>query len=1646
MRSNRYKTPCKVCTFTLVDGVLFPEKGGFDCSGLKRLLVGILIFMTMSPALFAQALEFSYAHDDFSLDVKDKLAATGNPISTTIGESFTVAWSGMTSDVRNKIIGQVKVLIKQGHRLQPNLEDYFASIAYAVNEENLSHTELVSFLNMTRKVIDNYSVSEQLHYFNRMKSFFEYRALYHSDYLDVGILNDNYRFEFVDPDVFDDNADEGLDEEDTTFVEEDWSEDNWDEEEDWTEEELQEEVSIGELLADEVVTRPLSGPTILFESMDLKIDAGFDSLTIKKVQGSLLVMEDVFVGTRGTVDWSTLGEEPGQVYVQLGDFEYNVDGAQLTAQGKLTYKDAFDKPVKGELTFKPEKTSSVEYKHYPKFSTFDSNIKVNGLIGPYSYYTGGITLEGLKITSRAKYSGRSTLRLESEAGPKFELHSFNISFVDSAVVARRARLSIYNKYDSIFHPAVQVRYDMRTRNLVVQKDNGEFRNTPFISSANKMNFTADIISWNIDQDSLYISTLLARNEVPLIFQSNEYYNRDLFRNLRGLYDFNPLKVVLSYCDKEGVSQFYPEEIAIARNIDIKQFQGAIMSLYQQGYVDYDKSSGVVTLTPKGLHKGEAQKGKADYDNLLLLSLVNSGSNAIFDMENQEFHINGVEKFYLAKVLDVSVEADSNQITIMKNRDIKFNGRLAAGNFDYVGHDFVFRYDSFMVEMQQIDGIELYVLEETRDGFKRKKINNSLSGIPDGGLKKPEPQPETPVDSSAFDQTIPPDQIIDKKPGAVGMANISGTSGVLYISKPNNKSGKKLIPNFPKFQGGGTGSVVYFDKPEIRGGIYDRSIYFTLPPFDLDSLSDSDPAAISFAGVFHSDDWFPDFSEELHIMPDYSLGFDHSIPPEGYQLFGGNGRLYNHISLDKNGIVGAGDLEFLTTTMNSDEFIFYPDSVAANGNLFNMKKETFGAVLYPQVSAETFHMKWLPQKDSMYISNIGPLFAMYDGLADLDGSVIVTNKGVKGLGNLNTYNSTTNSKDFTFNADNYGARHARFRIHSDNPEKPALAGDDVRLSFDLETKQAEMSPEVEGVAAISFPYAQFKTSITNARWDLENQKVFMSKPEDVDINSSYFYTTRADLDSLNFNATNAEYDMQSLELKVSGIPYIKVADAKITPENGEVLILENSRIGTLHNTTIDLDTLTGYHEIYDATVTIISRNEFEGEGTYRLINAMQDTFGIKLKDFHLETFAEGRRGQDVSQHSVATGSIAEEDNLMISPGMYYKGNVKLLAHKPALELDGYVKLDLKSIKDYNTWIKYASEAEQQEIEFFFDESVTSSGKLLSAGLHFDYRNFNLYSTFCYDKRDSQDEDFFKPSGFLSFKADSNEYVIINRDKDLGLSYAGKVFAYDENTRGIRFEGPVHFIDNSKTMGIVASAIGQGNMESNELAFKSMMTMDFKVPSAVYGLMADDFVKIIDEYGAPEAAVDRTELLYLMAEIIGNRATKAYEERSGADYVPLASASPNLVRPFVFSNINFKWSDDQKAFYNDGTLGLSNILRTDINAELEGFFEIRKTEAGEVINLFMKAAPESWYYFSYEDNKLYIYSSNEELNTFVLDKTNIGKAKISEFQFGPSDIDEMLGFVNNFRSVYLGIDEPYDLEIMFNPEDKPKEELDEEDDGF
>jgi hypothetical protein len=819
------------------------------------------------------------------------------------------------------------------------------------------------------------------------------------------------------------------------------------------------------------------------------------------------------------------------------------------------------------------------------------------------------------------------------------------------------------------------------------------------------------------------------------------------------------------------------------------------------------------------------------------------------------------------------------------------------------------------------------------------------------------------------------------------------------------------------------------------------------------LNDADPASLNFDGTFVSSGMFPTFKEKLHTMPDKSLGFEHLVPKEGYQLYKTDAKLYGAISLTNKGLRAPGRIDFLAASVYSNDFVFYPDSVGARGSRATISQQQFGSVVFPQASLPNYQMKWFPKQDQMKIRNTNVPFNFYDSTAQLSGTVTVSKRGVSAIGKLDTRGTELISRDMNFTANEFGARHGRFKVKSGDPSKPLIDGTDVRVKFNLAQNYADISPEIEGVAAINFPFAQFKTSIPNARWDLTTQKITMSKDPDDPLESSFFYTTRKDLDSLSFYAEKAEYDLKSQQLTVSGIPYIVVADAKITPENNQVLILENAKIGTLKNTTIVLDTLNAYHRLTEGVVDIVSRKEFSGYATYQYVNFLRDTFAIKMTDFHLEPITQlqtertrksSPRSSVATMQTVGKGTVTDKDKVVLGAGMFYKGDLTMYATRPALELTGYVKLDIKKIKNYNSWIQYKQTGEETDVLIDFDNAVTEDGKRVGAGLHFTANENKLYISFLNEKNED-DEDFFLPSGTLFYDTLSKEYKIEDREKSAGNKLSGKVFAYSDETSQIRFEGPLNLMSGTKDFSIQASALGQGNMETNDIRMNSLVMVNTTAAPDAFALMARTILTVIQNEGVEEGLGDRTELLYKIADFVGERTAKDYEARSQQGYVSLGTMA-ETAKPLTFANVNLKWSPKYKAFYSEGTLGLSNIGRNDINGAFEGFMEVKKNEdGGPVFNVFFKASPEAWYYFGYEDNRLLMYSSDQAFNGIVSKKTNSGKAKVGEMVFIPGSEEETSAFVNRFRKEYFGIEVPYNLSGGTTGKKKDEKKKD-DDDGF
>ncbi len=1595
---------------------------------MKKFFISVFLVFTAILA-YGQAVTLNDSTESFGGQVALLLEQTQNPEAASIGQDFSALWPASFSvGQQEKIIAIALQMQQRKLGINPFQRDFFGAITAGVNTGAISGSKLDNLLLMLEESLAISTIQNYARELVNLRIFFEHQALHFTRFNRLYVQNAIYDFEFITEEAPPPPPDEkpskrkkndapqeedSWGEEDSELVEEDsWATETetWEEEsadDAWanTDEEESEGATLDLSNTFSEVPMPMKeGAVIHFSTTDLIFATAYDSTGIWATSGTFLLDKYIFVGNGGKMDWSSAGRNPDEIYATLGDYSFNTRNPYIEAANvALSYKEKLNSEPKGYFEFKSVKLDSVKGPKYPRFISNENDIRVQNIGNEHLLYIGGFGLEGNRMLGASNTGEPSVLQYTDENSKKFRISSKLFTFQDSLITGYESMAAIYHGRDSITHPSMKARYNTASNQLALVKDKNGFNIRPISASYYNMSIEADAINWDLNSDSLNIVILNARSLLPAYFKSSEYYDLEEIKEMTGVYNFNPLLVVYDYGSKNKTREFYVSNLVDDLKLNEKAVRGAMMHLMYLDFIEYDDIGGRIYLKEKALHYIRSKNNKKDYDDLIIPSLSTNRPNSTLHLDSDELTVRGIDKFFISEILDVYIYPRENQINLLKNRDFKFDGQLFAGNFEFVGRNFTFRYDSFLVDLQNIDSIKFYIDGEGQ--YEKRQVDNKLVSL-----------------------ELREDQQVE-------LATNNSTSGTLYINRSDNKSGRKIFPQYPIFDAD-RGAIVYFDGKETLNSAYDKSVYFIVPPFGIDSLSSSDPATIGFEGTFVTGGILPEFKERLKIMPDNSLGFEHTVPQDGFALYNGPGKFYNQVQLDKNGIVGNGKIDYLSSSSYSDSYVFYLDSVIAQGTNFNMIAGDLNETSYPDISTGSYKMNWLPKQDHMYIHNHEDSFALYNKSAILDGFIDITTKGVYGGGTMSTRGFLSKSNEFTLGQYDLMAKHSFFEMASDNPEKPLLTGDDIRLQFDFRKDVADISPEIEGMAALEFPYAQIKTSISKAQWNLQERKVYMTKPEDVDIENSYFYATREELDSLAFNAEAAVYDLATSQLKVSGIPYIVVGDAMITPENNEVLIFENAQIGELYNTTIVIDTLNEYHRLIDGTIQIHSRKSFSGDATYEFVNALKDTFNIKFGKFELW---KNPAIKNETLQTVSSGIISESNKLRISEGMYYKGDVTMYARNKALELDGFVQFDMKSKSNLDTWIKYRSmDEETQDVMFDFNNAVTENGRKLNAGIHFGSMNDELYVTFAEEKKIDSDEDFFSPAGILHFNPEKSMFMIEDTAKTNGSKFSGKVFGYNDNTGDIEFEGPLNFVESTEKAALTASGFGSGNINNGKYTINSLLKFDYEVPEQAMAMMAADLFEVIENFGAAEAENDPDAFLYKVSELIGDRATEEYSRRNTDGYLPISTFTPKMAGTLVFSKVMLEWSPEQKAWYSTDKIGLSNITKADINAAIDGFIEIKRTaERGTIMNIFLQASSDSWYFFGFEDNRLSIYSSNDEFVTTIAAKSNVNKAGFGEFVVVDTDLPDVLKFIDRFRLAYLGIKEPYEIRM---PVETVKEEVD------
>jgi len=1570
---------------------------------IKHILNVFFVALLLTGSQAYAQVKFSSDPAVFPSDITKLLSTTQNEASLLFAQQFPTTWATFSPAEQKQII-ELSQKLQKSKKLKtyPDFSNFFGILSL-IKSKGLASHELDTFQIITARIIDGPDAKSIGNFFSGVKVVVEKQMLFESKFNNLYFTGGTYSFAIVEDAVVEetsteqqnwDASQEEQPKEEDVFS--DW--DNTNSEEAWSttyedpaavvppvvEEEEVLDYSIGYEVAPQP---PVKGAVVLLENVTITLVTPYDSILIKNVTGALTLPEFRFIATKGgTIDWSSAGEP--NAYCELSKYNFLVKAYKFECDdAKLHYAERTDSIVGGIFKMSSLKYKDPTDKDYPRFMSYKSNIPVKGL-GENIRYFGGLSLSGRKIYSSSVDEGFSKIEVLKGGETKIRAVSNRFQLGDSLITSDYTSLSLYQGEDSIYHPGANFKYNKNTSKLRITKTGG-YRLAPFMDSYHKLDIIADALIWDMNTDKIIFDITNARAQIPATFESQEFFSEQKYAKLQGIYRFHPLAIVVGFSDSKKKKGFYVNDLAAEYKIDPSTAKGAMTALMKQGFIDYNSRTGYVKVKEKARHYVLSRRDKKDYDNITFVSLSPSGNNAILDLTTKDLTVTGVARVNISDSLNVSFVPDSSAIVIQKNRDFKFNGSIQTAQFEFVGKDFQFNYDSFFVRMPSIDEIKLSVEDK--------------------------------------DSVVSKDSLDDKKNGKQRVLGneLRYSSGTLYINKPDNKSSRKKFPEYPIFDAT-TGASVFFNKKQVANGSYDTTIKFEIPPFIVDSLTSTDPASIGFNGTFKSGGIFPEFPEKLVVMPDYSLGFKHQAPKEGYPLYSGKGKYFNKITLDNQGIRGDGRIEYLNTTLYSNDFVYFKDSVLTIGTNMDTKLGVNpllnDSITFPDVKCEAYRLKWHVSQDSMMISNMSTPFQLYKATANMQGTLVNSEKGMFGIGVLFTRGSSSESLDFHFEEKKFGARKAGFYIKSNNPDKPALRATDVKLDFDLEANMATFKPETEGFASTEFPYGQYKTSLDKGVWDLEKKKIFMTKPEGVDISKSYFYSVRPDQDSLVFSATDAVYEIEYLTLNINGVRYIDVCDSRVYPDSGKVTIEENAVMKTLEHVRLLCDTTTKYHTHYDGTLDVLGRNKFNGQTTYQYVNLGDDTLSIKFDNFK---YIEGEKKKE-GFYTVGRGSVQEADTLHIGPKILYKGNVTMYARKQYLTFDGFVKLDLIGALSYSEWLKYKNSGESNRVDIDLASATAANGKPLETGLCLEKSSNNIYTTFISLRKSEEDKRILPVFGNLAFNPDSNEFAIGDSLKLQGRAYKGNFLSYNDDKSTLKFGGNFDLLDKSSSVSAFVAGEGSGDLKTNDFITNFLLAINFKVTPAVLDIIGKNFSIIAsvmpqESFNMTESQLQKTkfkeELLYRkIAEEIGNDGVEKYKAKKVLEPVTLSSLSSVFNKSILIEDVDLKWSNDYKAFYSVGKIKVASILKNEISKEMPGYVEIRKTVRGDVINILLEPTYGNWFFISYEDNRLAIATGNADLNSQLAAKSKGEMPDRTKFYFVQAEPMEKKQFEVGFSERY------------------------------
>ncbi len=1273
-------------------------------------------------------------------------------------------------------------------------------------------------------------------------------------------------------------------------------------------------------------------PFFEFKNIDLMGFSAKDSLTVKGMSGRYYPDKLQFKANGGTITWERAGLDDN-VNAVLKTYDIDLRFPRVVADNALLhYPRLFAQPVIGRVEDKAVLPTSEEKATYPRFISDEATLPVKNLYKDVDY-VGGFEMRGASIygTGQGDILAKVTIYNEGKVIISASSRSFLIR--PANLLSEDAKVSVYIENDSIYHPAANFKYDNEKKSLLISRPKQGVGRSPFFDSYHKLDMYVESLQWVTTEKRIELKPIVGNtSNQKAYFESQNYYEESVMHEIAGYNIVNPLYTLWQLFNSAGYESLTIEDVIRWFNKPPLDIKAMMIDFAARGFIEYDINNNQINYRSKIAQYLNNQVKKKDYDYIKLESKTHYAS---LDLVTNDLKITGCEFFVLSDPQIVNVYPMNELVTVKKNRNMVFSGRVIGGLFDFVTHNCQFDYDRFLVDMDVIDTLIMYV--EDKDG--------------------------------------PMDMYGDYKLQRV-RSEIEELSGVLYVDAPGNKSGMTDYPDYPIFEAR-KGGKVFYDQPYVLGGVYDRNkFYYAVNQFRIVNLDNFVIDSMKFGGALISGGIFPDIAEPLKVQPDFSLGFVHNTG--GLPMYGTRGAYQGRISLSNRGLRGKGNIDYITSHTTSDSLVFYIDSTNGSANKHIVDEQLAGTE-FPPASVEEAYMHWEPYEDQMFVHTLANPMDLFTE-ATLTGNSKITPSGMFGTGIVKFNRADISSRLFQFKHHELLADTADLRIYDISGGKDvAFSTDNYNSHIDFKTRKGHFIANGEA-SVVYFVKNEIKAKSSEFEWDPIDSTMLRFKWDDphknVDIDNTPIKEL-VDMQSVGnelyavapyvdyqFTAVNAEYDFAKNVIAAHGVRYINVGDAAITPQHGDVTIRKNAAMDPLEKSRILAGRENKFHELYDCNTRIVSATKFFANGYYDYIDAEQrvQTLYFDTLYFMKETHGDAK--------------IPKEKDFHFSDQFAFDGRAELHSTNPFLSYFGGVEIihGCDSVK--HARMKILQQVDPNNIMIqVHDRTKDMDERKVVVAIASSNKTGRIYTAFGVAKDEFNDAEYINVFGYITYDKETHEFKAASREKLMDPSIPGNIITLNTDNCEVHGSGS---IDMGAKLGRV-DFVTNGTIVNYMLADSAEMHLTTSIDFFFNEKSMDIMNKALENTTLDYVDVSGDEAYDLaLYNLLGKTEYDRYQRSTALGQ---NRRLPDALQvKFLFSNIDFEWDKEQSTFKSQTKLPLIVCGAKQQYKMVPGRIVIEKRGSRNRLYLYFEF-DNHFFYYQFDNNAVSAFSSDKAFNDAI-----------------------------------------------------------------